>query len=51
LEGSSPKALHVSIALKSDPVWDEKGPGGGQLEKIVSAGVEKNNYIAASVLL
>jgi hypothetical protein len=37
--------LFVSIALKSDPAWDEKGSGVGRREKIVvSLGVEKNQY-------
>ena len=50
-EGSSLKALFVSIALKSDPAWDEKGSGVGRREKIISSGVEKNIHMAASVLL
>jgi hypothetical protein len=36
-EGSSPKALSVSIALKSDPAWDESESGVGRREKIISA--------------
>jgi hypothetical protein len=41
--------LSVSIALKSDPAWDEKGSGVGRREKIVSAREEKKN-MAAPVL-
>jgi hypothetical protein len=37
--------------LKSDPAWDEKGPGVGRREKIVSPLVQKNIDMAASVLL
>ena len=40
-EGSSPKAFSVSIALKSDPAWDEKGSGVDRRDKRVSALVEK----------
>jgi hypothetical protein len=40
-EGPSPKALSVSIALKSDPALDEKWSGVGRREKVVSARVEK----------
>jgi len=43
--------LFVSIALKSDLAWDEKGPGKGRREKMVSAGDENNINMAAPVLL
>jgi len=43
--------LFVSIALKSDPAWDEKGSGVGRREKIVSAGEQKNINMTAPVLL
>jgi hypothetical protein len=45
------KALSFSIALTSDPAWDDNGPGTGTREKIVSALVEKNINTAAPVLL
>jgi hypothetical protein len=50
-EGSSPKTLPVSIPLKSDPAWDEKGSGVGRRQKTVSALVEKNINMTAPVLL
>jgi hypothetical protein len=42
--------LFVSIALKPDLAWDEKGPGFGRCEKIISAGEEININMAAPVL-
>ena len=43
--------MFVSVALKSDRAWDEKGSGVGRREKIVSVGVENNIGMAAPVLL
>jgi hypothetical protein len=43
--------LSVSIELKFDPAWDERGPGVGRQEKMISARVEKPMNMAASVLL
>jgi hypothetical protein len=36
--------LFISIALKSDPAWDENGSGVGRREKILSTRVEKYQY-------
>jgi hypothetical protein len=38
--------LSVSIALKSDPAWDEKESGVGRREKAVSARMENINMAA-----
>jgi hypothetical protein len=50
-KGSLPKALSVSIALKSGPVGDESGSSVGRRYKIVSFGVYININLAAPILL
>jgi hypothetical protein len=42
--------LSVSIVLKSDPAWEERGPGVGRSKEIVPIGVEININMAAAVL-
>jgi hypothetical protein len=46
-EEPSPMTLPVSITLKSDPAWDERGSGVGRREKAVSARVGKQRNVKA----
>jgi len=43
-----PKALAVSITLKSDPAWNERGSGVGRREKIVPRGAGKKYQYGSS---
>jgi hypothetical protein len=48
---SPPKAFFVSIALKSDPAWNEREPGVGRDEKTATARVDININMAVLVML